>query len=224
MTTLESNVPRRTPGLADTLKDSTRELHVRAERHPFQAALLTGRAGLDGFVALQSQLRLLHEGFEKHLRTAAKADSRIAGLLRPYHYRETLVRDDLAALAGADAERTVALPAVAAFLSPLAVRATEDPCWFIGALYTLEGSTNGGRFIAAALRKSLKLTSGLSYLEPHGEFQQPRWGEFRAGLDALPLSDHERGRVQAGAADMFAFMIALFDDLTQASPANSASA
>jgi heme oxygenase len=55
----------------------------------------------------------------------------------------------------------------------------------LGALYVLEGSTNGGRFLARALRKSWGLDKdGIAYFDPYGEEQPQKWASFRKKMDS----------------------------------------
>lgn len=53
-----------------------------------------------------------------------------------------------------------------------------------GALYVLEGSTNGVRFLARTLRKSWGLDGdGLAYFDPYGDEQPRKWAAHRREMD-----------------------------------------
>jgi heme oxygenase len=200
---------------AAILKDQTSDLHTRAERHEIQRALVTGRIGRDGYRAYLGQMLHIHAALERALRAAAAAGGPLASLVRDYHFREEQIRADLAFLGEGEVE---ALPATAAFASWIGDKAC--PASLIGVLYVLEGSTNGGRYIARALRKSLALESGgTAFLDPHGEAQAERWTRFKTDLDSLGLSEQERAAALAAAQRTFEAIIAVNDDLGAAAPA-----
>ena len=73
-----------------------------------------------------------------------------------------------------------------------------DPVALLGALYVLEGSTNGGRFLARALRKSWDLDGeGLAYFDPYGEEQPQKWAAFRRGMDEASFeADQEEAIIE----------------------------
>ncbi|QKK07803.1 MAG: hypothetical protein HND58_06190 [Planctomycetota bacterium] len=54
------------PMLAE-LRERTRELHTRAERHPVQAAMVRGQSGVGGYTAYLGQMWHIHEALESEL-------------------------------------------------------------------------------------------------------------------------------------------------------------
>lgn len=195
--------------LAALLKDRTADLHTRAERHAVQRALVTGRIGRDGYRAYLGQMLHIHAALDNALRAAAVADGPLAALVREHHFREAQLRADLEFLGGDAGEPS---PATAAFAAWIAGEAC--PASLAGVLYVLEGSTNGGRYIAKALRRTLALEAGgTAYFDPHGEAQTERWSAFKTDLDALGLPEAQRSAALAAAERTFEAIIAVCDDL-----------
>lgn len=183
--------------LADLLKTHTAEMHRFAETRPLQKSLVSGRADAGVLCVYLSQLGCLHEALERAASAPVLADFHP---LTCDHSRH--IAADLEALGGAvgvlDESRRQA--------DRLLVRSGSDPWFALGALYVLEGSMNGNRFIIRALAASLGLAPGapgLSYWDPYGPAQRERWLAFRAALDQLQLHDEQRDSVVAGAEFMF---------------------
>lgn len=186
--------------LADELKQRTAEMHRHAETRPLQKALVTGKATREQLAVYLAQLGLFHQALESLL------------ISRPHGHVEALadcscdhshqIAADLQALEAV----TTILPETEKLVGQLREHAQERPLFVLGVLYVLEGSMNGNRFIARGLAGPLGLTPGepgLSYWDPYGEEQRPRWAGFRAALDALALTDAERDAVIDGAEFMF---------------------
>lgn len=78
-----------------------------------------------------------------------------------------------------------------------------DASRFLGAMYVVEGSTLGGRYIAAHVEARFGLTPGQGdrYFRGYGDQTMPMWREFQQALVAVP--DGESDRVIAAAREMF---------------------
>ncbi|MBF0220092.1 MAG: biliverdin-producing heme oxygenase, partial [Gammaproteobacteria bacterium] len=74
----------------------------------------------------------------------------------------------------------------------------------IGMLYTIEGSTRGGRFIYRQLLQTLGESLPLSFFEGYGANSDLRWQEFWAFADAS-CHPEEIPDALAAAVRMFAF-------------------
>jgi heme oxygenase len=87
-------------------------------------------------------------------------------------------------------------------------------------LYVFEGSKNGARYIARALRGSLRISGapGLRYLDPHGEAQRPVWESFKQRLDAAPLDAAEVDGIILAAKACFAHVTAVDGALLAEAP------
>jgi heme oxygenase len=199
--------------LPDQLKEATWDLHEKAERHPFQRGMMMGKLPREAYVRHLEQMALAHEVVEARLREAKGRSPAIAGLLREWHFRLGLAKADLKSLGG-DMD-AAAIDATKRFAAHVSATAAATPAGLLGYLYVLEGSTNGGRFIAPALARAMGMTdlSALSYQVPHGDQQQVRWGEFRAGLGSVALTPAETAAVHAAAETTFRFAVELSDAL-----------
>jgi heme oxygenase len=205
--------------LSERLKAETHADHTRAERHPFIAALVGGRADRAGYAGYLGQMLHVHVTLEAALQAVGSRHTALAVVVREHHFREPALRADLATL-GAHPERHPLLPATRLFCERIDALASDHSPALLGTLYVLEGSTNGGRYIAPAVRKALALPecaqagSGTEYLDPYGPQQQGRWGLFKASLDVLTLSPAECDLIAAVASDAFRGLHDIFEDLT----------
>lgn len=198
------------PMLAE-LRERTRELHTRAERHPVQAAMVRGQSGVGGYTAYLGQMWHIHEALESELGRRLEGSAALAPVT-PEQFRAGAIVEDLASFDGSQ----IGPPAgpVAEFAAGVSgLRDAE----LLGMHYVLEGSTNGGRFIAMAIRKGLGLEGdrGTRYLDPYGDGQKARWGEFCAAMSGLSLEATEREDVVAGAERMFGLIIETFDAMSE---------
>lgn len=193
------------------MKHETTLLHTRAERHPCQASLLQGSCGVAGYRSYLAQMLHVHRAIDGSLR-ARMHDPRVAGVVREHQLRAGLIERDLAAL-GATGP---APPSPATRELVGAIERADVPA-LLGMHYVLEGSTNGGRFIARAIARSLGLApgAGLDYLDPHGDAQRERWAAFREALDHAALAPAEQDAAVAGAMAMFSMLVGVFDAILE---------
>lgn len=202
-TTSNSPVNSSAPAtLADRLKLETADAHVRAERHPFQASMITGRLSAAGYAHWLQQMRVVHAALDRAI-TCAPAGSLLAKVADTSHTKVHLIDADLATLAPVS---TSALPA--------ATHAASLSCTDIGAVgvfYVLEGSTNGGIYIARALQRALP-TAGTAFLNPYGDAVRARWQTVREALNTLPGDTHDQ--IIAAAMSTFDAITALSEELS----------
>lgn len=221
-----SHSPDRVPKpLSERLKAETRADHSRAETHPLMAAMVSGRIDRATYARYLGQMRHVHATLDAALRAGAQKRGALAVVVREQYLHEPAIRADLATL-GERAEDHPPLPATRLFCGRISALAEDDAVALLGTFYVLEGSTNGGRFIAPAVRKALGLPaaggpgSGTEYFEPHGERQRERWSYFKAALDILTLPASECDLIVAVAVDAFRGVHDIFEDLTHP-PASS---
>jgi len=205
--------------LSTALRVATSDLHTQAESHPFQRALVQGELPRDLFTRQMSQLLLVHTALEKALHHAAIENTDIASVVREEQFQQPRLVRDLAHV-GFDPAKAAATTATQAVCSLIERLAATNPIALLGALYVFEGSNNGARFIARAVRKAYNIEEleGISYLDPYGEAQREKWGEFKAAMDALVLSDDDIESVVATAKQMFRAINAMGDDLLSETP------
>lgn len=203
----------RATDVMDRLKRETADLHTAAERHPFQASMIRGLLDREGYAAYLEQILHVHRTLEDRL-ASLRADARVAGVATDCRFRAGVIADDLAVLGGSGMEAS-ATPGTARLIETIDAAGVPG---LLGMLYVLEGSTNGGRFIARAVGKSLGLGPGpgLRYLDPYGDEQQARWGSFKEDFRTAAFTQDEQDRAVEGAKAMFRGLIEVFDDLAAA--------
>ena len=186
------------------LKSATADLHQAAESSPLQRRLVKGELPRDLYAAFLGQMYLVHAALEQAVRDASASHPGFSAVVREYHDREPQLREDLAFL-GVGLDDIAPIAATTAMLSDIARTAADRPIALLGMLYVLEGSTNGSKFIARAIRKAYQLEQGpgVAYLDPHGELQQDRWQAFKRDMDSVGFTERESEAIIATAKGMF---------------------
>ena len=195
------------------LRGSTRDEHDRAEHHQFQQALVRGELPRQRYEAWLGQMYLIHSSLEQALQAAAADSEAIRAVVQDYQYQVPYLLEDLQFF-GVDPQSIVPLPSTERFLAMVAAHA-DDPLHLLGLHYVLEGSNNGGRFIARHVSQAYQLTPGpgLRYLDPYDDRQREYWMAFRETMDSLGLADEEAARLVAAAKQMYGTVAELSDDL-----------
>jgi heme oxygenase (biliverdin-IX-beta and delta-forming) len=201
--------------LAQTLRECTQEQHTRAERHPFQARMVKGEVTRQDYAAYLAQMRPVIAALDAGLRRNQESSAALRGMVAEHHFHTALIDSDLRFLGWSSGDGTL-LPATERFLA-LVERAADQGPALIGVWYVIEGSTNGGRFIAKALARALALENGdgTRWFDPHGSQQRERWQGWRAALDAQQFSAEERRAIVEAAAATFDAVYDLLDGLPQ---------
>jgi heme oxygenase len=198
--------------LMQRLKEGTWDLHTRAERHDLQQRMAKGELRLEEYVSWLGQMFLVHRALERRLR--AHRGHRTLAALRDEQFQEPYLREDLEHF-GVVPDSVEPLPATARLIDRIE-RVAGDPAALLGFHYVLEGSHNGNRFVAAALRRKLGLQAGHGdrYLDPYGEAQRDLWAAFKRDVDASGATDEECGRMVASARELFAAIYELSGELS----------
>lgn len=198
-------------GVMQRLKEGTWDLHTRAERHDLQQRLAKGQLTESEYVRWLEQMFLIHRALEARLR--GHRQHRTLAAVRDEQFQEPYLREDLAHF-GVDPEAVEPLPATLRLVDRIE-RAADDPAALLGFHYVLEGSHNGNRFVAAALRRNLGLSAGHGdrYLDPYGEAQRDLWSAFKRDMDESGATDAECERMVTAAREIFAAIYELSGDL-----------
>lgn len=176
--------PART--LALLLREETASHHRNAESSDFQRRLFSAGVPLAGYVRWLEQLLAIHRALEARLWQPWESVA-WRELTAPDRRRSVQLEADLLALDAIVLAEP--LTATKDFLRQIADWPGDRPAELLGALYVLEGSSNGSRMMARGLRAAYGFegSRGTSNLDPYGEAQAARWQAFRAALDeALP--------------------------------------
>ncbi len=202
-----------TANIMDLLKERTAEHHRRAEQQPLQQALVKGTATRDEYIRWLGQMLHVHTALERCIESAAAHEPRL-GIVTPEQHGHPRLAADLRAIGIDPASIAPSAPTAAASVE-IHTAAKALPVSLLGFHYVLEGSKNGNRYIAMALRRGLGLVPGTgdTYLDPYGEQQRAKWQEFRTAMGAQAYSDRETQAVIAAAGRMFEGVSAICADI-----------
>lgn len=204
-------------GVMSRLKTATDDLHRMAEGRRLQRSLAKGTLPTDRYAAFLSQMYLVHKALEEAIDRCDAADPVFGAVFRDYHRRVGNLSSDLEFL-GADPASIEPTGATTALLNTIDRTRNERPAALLGMLYVLEGSTNGSRFIAAALRRTrgLEPGPGLLYMDPHGELQPQRWAAFKRDMDTAGFTEPQVLALVETAKQTFQAIADISDELMQA--------
>ena len=199
------------------LKSATAELHRQAEGTSLQQRLVKGALPRDLYASFLAQMYLVHSALEGSIGDLSATHHGFATVVREYHRRERQLSEDLAFL-GTDLNTITAAGATNALLADIRQVVARQPVALLGMLYVLEGSTNGSKFIARAVRREygLGLGPGASYLDPHGELQQERWQAFKRDMDDVGFTETEASAIVDAARRMFGALTDVSNELSDA--------
>ena len=90
----------------------------------------------------------------------------------------------------------------------------ENHLQTIGAMYVMEGSTLGGKYIVKMIEKQLDTTdlSSLTFFKSYGDDTEKMWQIFKNALDNFPLTSTEKDIVINAANDTFVTFNSWFDN------------
>lgn len=196
-----------------TLRDRTWEKHRLAERHPIQHALATGRLPQEQYALLTAQLMIVHRELFAALKRCV-GFAAIAAVLREHQDHAPRCRRDIEHF-GVDASRISPSESNAKFLREVGGAEAGSAVSLLGALYVLEGATNGGKFIAKMVRRAYQLqgVAGTESLDPYGEAQADRWDEFKQSMRGVAFDDADIERMVAMACRTFDAVAEIGDDV-----------
>lgn len=197
--------------IMERLKAETWPLHQKAERTERQRRLMKGELSRDEYASHLGQLYHLHKTLEDKLVEAKGSSEPVAKVVKDYQLQVPYLVEDLnhfgveAGSIEVDGDSQKVMDRINANAG--------DPLKLLGMHYVLEGSNNGGRFIAMALRKHYELTdAGVKYMDPYGEKQRELWAEFKGDMNSIEFTADEEDRILEGANEMFRAMIEVTGD------------
>jgi heme oxygenase len=203
-------------GIMDRLREDTLENHKRAESRAYESELAGGRLPRDRFVEGLGQRFLMHRAMERHVRQLVRNNPALQDAFKDELYQERNLVADLNFF-GVEPGGIQPLIATRRFIAGVERAANERPLALIGAYYVFEGSKNGARMIAHAVRAAYGLTegNGTRYLDPHGSEQRTLWRAFRERLNVMPLSTADADEIVAMARFTFDCIADLDDEVMQ---------
>lgn len=206
--------------ITQRLKEETADHHKAAERHEFQQALVRGAVSRESYTDYLGQMLLVHTALEGALRRARAAIPAIGRVVHEFQFQEPYLRRDLACF-GIDPASVAPLPSTRALIALIEQAERDRPLALLGHHYVLEGSNNGSKYIAKAIRRTFSLSgqAGTAYLDPYGDEQAPKWARFKADLESCGLGEAEGDTLVAAAAEMFEAIGGISEDLSRTVPA-----
>lgn len=174
------------PGALDRLRRATRERH---ERLDVGVAFAVDRLDAEGYAEHLRRMASVVAPVEAAIGQAVARDPALAGELRARRRAELLERDLL--------ELDHAMP------SPAPVPRLDGVAAALGATYVLEGSTLGGRVLAARARAALGAAAPVRFLTAGGADVPARWASTRALLVERLGDDGELQRATCAAVTVF---------------------
>lgn len=186
------------------LKDSTSDLHTRAESSEFQRLLIKGEVSRTQYTQWLGQMLLVHAALERHMRALLASRPALSPVVRNDLFQEANLRADLAFL-GLDESQILATPAAARIIDLMETAGEKDPISILGFYYVLEGSKNGSKYIARAVRRGLDIEPGAGdrYLDPHGAEQSALWASFKQAMGELEFTEPQIESMIDAACRMF---------------------
>ena len=201
--------------LSVAMRDGSRTQHEQAESASFIADLMGGKVNEAGYVNYLRALAPVYEALERTSRELA--DHPVVSLLHDTDLeRHPSITADIEAWSTGDAAETVCEGrSVQAYVD--AIRATvDDPVRFVAHHYTRYlGDLSGGLAIGRILDREFgREGSGLSFYD-FASIEKPKVykDEYRARLDALPLTAEERADVVDEVQKAFSHNQAIFLEL-----------
>lgn len=187
--------------LATQLREQTRQQHQYAENRPLEKTMAQGRLPQSIFAAQLQQRLFMHQALEYRLRQLPTVEPRVGSLIHERQFQSAHIAQDLAFYLP-QAPIPQPLAATQAFVDWVNQLNWLD---LIGPHYVFEGSKNGARYIAKALRGVYRLPPGQGdrYLDPHGDQQMALWQTFKTGMDTLTLTRQEIDSIVAAAQQAF---------------------
>lgn len=200
-------------GIMDRLRAETGERHKRAEEHRFQRALLSGRLERAAYAAWLGQMLIVHRDLESAIDRARPVCPHLAVVTDEQRHSANLEAD--LRTFGVDPAGVRPMSGALWLRERIRRAEAERPIDLLGMHYVLEGSMNGNKFIAMAVRKGLGLTAGMGdrYLDPYGERQRAVWAEWKAAMGGRSLAPEEMDSMVSAACDVFDGVSRISEDL-----------
>lgn len=174
-------------GLADRLRDHTRDWHQRAERSGIVRDLLAGRASRHGYACFLRNLLPAYQQLEASLERHDLSPG-LRRIARPEVYRSAAIEADLHALCGSGWPEALPLLAAASdYGQRVAEAAQGDGARLMGHAYVRYlGDLNGGRILRRCLARAPGLPdAALTFYDYPGVSDLAAFtAEYRAGFDA----------------------------------------
>lgn len=203
-------------GLSVMMRDGSQAEHKDAEGSSFMASLLDGKVNETGYTEYLAMLRPVYAALESV--AATLGDDPIAGaIIDPALNRLEAIDRDLDFWTRGAGAPAISSPAVERYVARIEAT-VEDPTLFVAHHYTRYlGDLSGGQAIGRILARTFELADdeGIAFYRFDAiPKPKPYKDEYRASLDALPLTDRDEQRVVDEVKVVFGLNGALFEELS----------
>ena len=207
-------------GLSVMMRDGSQTEHKDAESSSFMAELLEGRVNETGYAEYLAMLRPVYAALESAAARLA-ADPIVGTIIDPAINRLAAIDQDLAYWSGRAELPQVRSDAVDAYVARIEAT-VADPVLFVAHHYTRYlGDLSGGQAIGRILARTFGLENGEGiafYAFESVPKPKPYKDQYRARLDALPLTPADQQRVVDEVKTVFGLNGALFAELSTQLP------
>lgn len=206
--------------LSIAMRDGSKVEHEEAENSSFMSELLGGRVNETGYLAYLLRLRPVYEALEAVGREYAE-DPLIASVFDRDLERLAAIDADIdhwLAAAGAPTSTRIDSPAAEAYAERVRAVTAQWGGLFVAHHYTRYlGDLSGGQAIGRILDREFGLKGqGIAFYEfPAIAKPKPYKDDYRARLDALPVTPEEKGRIVAEVQEAFRLNRAIFAELSE---------
>lgn len=183
---------------------------AQRQAEPEQDNIMKGTLPKFKYVANLGQRYLLQRGFEAHLDQHRISNRKLASVVTDDQFHAPKAAADLRFF-GVDPERVEPVASTVAMLNFFAEVAAANPADLLAIHYVIEGSNNGARYIARAVRSAygLQTIDGTWHLDPYGEGLRARWKAVGDAINALEFSEEDIARMVLLGRRTFHFMNAI---------------
>lgn len=198
------------PGITEKLREQTRKLHIQAHKLPFFTALFRGELQIDSYIGQLRVLSIIHESLERE--TADMENKAVSAVLDGYMPKLPLLSADLEFFAHLNIRDIPPVSdAARAIADKIRKRKEEKPESLIAYLYTLEGSTMGGKVIKPHISKTFGLEEGkgLLFFNSYGENVQENWQGFLHRMENA-VSEEMHDDIISASAELFTGLIHIY--------------
>ncbi len=208
-----------TTSLSLQLREGTKGSHTRAERSPFMQSFFRGQVPRDGYRELLARLLPVYEAIEGAQQKLADHPA-LKNLNFPQLYRVETIKQDLEFYFGPAWQAHVKdTPAVKEYVGRIAWLAENWPTGIAAHHYTRYlGDLSGGQMIKRMVQKSFGLegNDGVVFYEFPEITDIPAFKDgYRAGMDAMPLTEGEAQKLVDEANRAFDLNVGLFCELDE---------
>jgi heme oxygenase len=194
------------------LRETTRELHSIAERSTYARALIDATLPRAEYARLLRVMHAIHAQLEPAL--DASSDARVRAIAATVPSKLPLLEHDLAVLAERRLPSWSTLDAALESLERHLGDAAAAGASLLGALYVIEGATNGGQFLAMRLAQSAEIPpEALSYYQGYGAETIARWRALGDRVNAAVHEPAEQAALVGTAKGLFTHLLRCFEEL-----------